>query len=156
MRVKDGKRFSTVTNTVVHGFFGDHRFLSNVHICDVKVCGLVYSSAEHAYMALKTTDPDERRRIQQVVSPYAAKALSREFTLRDGWDEIRIIAMRKVVLAKFKQNKDLGQKLLSTGTKLLEETNNWGDTFWGVNMQTCKGHNHLGLILMSVRTELSL
>jgi ribA/ribD-fused uncharacterized protein len=157
LRVINGKRITTISDTTICGFFGEYRFLSNVHMCPVRVCGITYPSSEHAYMALKTTDEDERLRIQQVVSPYAAKALSREFTLRDGWDEhLRLIAMRKVVLAKFRQNKDLGKKLLATGTKLLEETNNWGDTFWGVNMQTRKGHNHLGLTLMSVRYELSL
>lgn len=156
MRIIDGKRLTTVTDEAILGFFGEYRFLSNTHMCYVRVCGRTYPSSEHAYMALKTTDEDERLRIQQVVSPYAAKRLSQEFVLREGWDDIRLVAMRKVVLAKFKQNKDLGQKLLATGTKLLEETNNWGDEFWGVNMQTRKGRNHLGLTLMSVRMELSL
>lgn len=157
MRVINGKRFPTVTDTAIYGFFGPYRFLSNVYMCDVRVCGRTYPSSEHAYMALKTTNEDERVRIQQVASPYAAKALSREFKLRDGWDEhLRLIAMRKVNLAKFRQNKDLGQGLLDTGTKLLEETNNWGDTFWGVSMQTGKGDNNLGFTLMSIRYELSL
>jgi ribA/ribD-fused uncharacterized protein len=157
MRIIDGKRLPSVTETSIRGFFGDYRFLSNVHPCSVKVLGKVYPSSEHAYMALKTTYEDKRRQIQQVVSPYAAKALSLEFKLRKGWDKhLRLIAMRKVNLAKFRQNRDLGQKLLNTWGKFLEETNNWDDTFWGVDMLRNKGENNLGFTLMSVRFELSL
>lgn len=43
-------------------------------------------------------------------------------------------------------------QLLATGTRYLEETNTWGDTYWGV----CegKGLNMLGKTLMQVRDEL--
>ena len=42
--------------------------------------------------------------------------------------------------------------LLDTGDLYIEETNSWGDTFWGV----CegKGQNVLGNILMGIRTDL--
>jgi hypothetical protein len=42
--------------------------------------------------------------------------------------------------------------LLATKGHDLAEGNWWGDTFWG----TCKGtgHNHLGKILMDIRSEL--
>lgn len=59
--------------------------------------------------------------------------------------------MHDIVRAKFEQNPDLRQKLLSTGSEELIEGNTWGDTFWGV----CKGsgQNWLGRILMFVRDE---
>ena len=47
---------------------------------------------------------------------------------------------------------ELGQMLLETGNSPLEETNSWGDTYWGV----CKGvgKNMLGKLLMEVRNEI--
>lgn len=57
--------------------------------------------------------------------------------------------MEALVLLKFAQNSDLRYRLLRTGDAYLEETNNWGDKFWGV----CdgEGENHLGKIIMKVR-----
>ncbi len=156
MRIIDGKRLPSVTDTSIRGFFEDYRFLSNFHPCDVKVAGRIYCSSEHAYMALKTTDEEERLLIRNAATAVEAKRLGQQVTLRPNWDSLRLIAMRMVVLAKFKNTPHLKKKLLDTGDKFLEETNNWGDTFWGVDMRRNKGENHLGLILMSVRSELSL
>lgn len=36
------------------------------------------------------------------------------------------------------------------------EGNTWGDAFWGVDSRTGEGENHLGQILMQVRSELNL
>jgi hypothetical protein len=36
----------------------------------------------------------------------------------------------------------------------LVEGNRWGDQFWGVDLRTGLGENHLGKILMKVRDEL--
>ena len=41
-----------------------------------------------------------------------------------------------------------------TGNLVLEEGNGWHDTFWGVDLKTGEGENHLGRILMQVREEL--
>jgi predicted NAD-dependent protein-ADP-ribosyltransferase YbiA (DUF1768 family) len=40
--------------------------------------------------------------------------------------------MYDIVFDKFTRNKSLGDKLLETGDKYLEETNHWHDTCWGV------------------------
>lgn len=44
--------------------------------------------------------------------------------------------------------------LLATGSEELIQGNTWNDTFWGVNHQHPKGLNHLGRILMDVRSQL--
>jgi len=62
--------------------------------------------------------------------------------------------MTTIVRNKFKAHPDLKKKLLETGTAKLIEGNTWHDTFWGVNINTGKGENHLGKILMQVRSEL--
>ena len=57
-----------------------------------------------------------------------------------------------VIRQKF-NNPELKEKLIATGDAELIEGNPWGDTFWGV----CegKGENHLGKILMKIRSELN-
>ena len=62
--------------------------------------------------------------------------------------------MAYLVREKFTTNQKLQKQLLATGDQHLEETNKWGDTFWGV----CNGvgSNHLGKILMKVRDELNM
>jgi predicted NAD-dependent protein-ADP-ribosyltransferase YbiA (DUF1768 family) len=59
--------------------------------------------------------------------------------------------MEDLLRQKF-QNPYLKNKLLATGNAEIEETNSWGDVFWGI----CKGvgENHLGKILMKIRSEL--
>ena len=64
--------------------------------------------------------------------------------------------MKNICLAKFLQNPDLKEKLLSTGDAELVEGNTWNDTFWGVNSRTGKGDNNLGKILMNVRQTMHL
>ena len=62
--------------------------------------------------------------------------------------------MEDIVRAKFTQNQDMKQQLLATGNLVLVEGNGWHDTFWGVDLKTGEGENHLGRILMQVREEL--
>lgn len=62
--------------------------------------------------------------------------------------------MYAVVRAKFSQNPDLLQRLIDTGDMELTEGNRWHDRYWGVDLMSGEGENHLGIILMKVRTEL--
>jgi N-glycosidase YbiA len=142
-----------VTDNGIYGFFGDHRFLSNFHLCNVEFEGMCYPSSENAYMAAKTSDLNLKK-VLQTMSPKKAKSYGRTVPLRENWDSIRLEVMEKVLLVKFSTNPSLREKLLETGDKYLEETNWWKDTFWGV----CngKGENNLGKILMKVREKLRL
>ena len=74
--------------------------------------------------------------------------------LRADWEDVKLSIMEDIVRAKFTQNEDLKQLLLATGDLVLEEGNTWHDTFWGVDVKTQEGENHLGRILMRVRQEL--
>lgn len=60
--------------------------------------------------------------------------------------------MRQCVALKFESHPDLAEMLLDTGNTKLIEGNSWNDTYWGV----CggRGKNHLGKILMGVRSQL--
>ena len=61
--------------------------------------------------------------------------------------------MEYALKKKFKNNTHWGEKLKrSTGE--IVEFNNWGDTFWGVDIYTSKGQNHLGKLLTKIKNEL--
>ena len=79
-----------------------------------------------------------------------AKRKRRQVKLRSDWDAVRLSVMEDVVRAKFLQNPDLAARLVATGTMPLEEGNDFGDTFWGVDAKTGKGENNLGKILLKI------
>ena len=74
--------------------------------------------------------------------------------LREDWEDIKLEVMHNVVFNKFvnKSTSNLGYKLIYTGDAELIEGNNWKDKYWGVYNGI--GENHLGKILMKVRSEL--
>lgn len=133
------------------GFFGPFRFLSNFHFVEVKLDGETYRTTEHAYQAAKTLDLQSRKLIQSLPQPRDARRAGQEVVYRPDWDEIKLDVMFDLNAQKFVQQ-PLERWLLDTGDMYLEETNTWGDVFWGV----CggKGENHLGKILMSIRSGL--
>lgn len=156
------ERVPVVTNDGIYGFFGEFRYLSNFHLCNVQTAdGLVFSSSEAAYMAQKTIDPEIRRSFLWL-PPAEARRLGQTITLRTDWDVFRVVAMYDVVLRKFSQNQNLRVLLNATGNKYLEESNNWSDNFWGYDPVSAihgwgekdSTGNMLGKILVSVRDYL--
>jgi N-glycosidase YbiA len=138
----------------VKGFFGEYRWMSNFHKCAIWYEGLGFPSTENAYVYAKI-DPSQRKNWWELSTflmscePHEAKKIGRTIPLRDDWEEVKYDVMSSVVFDKFYRHVDLRHELLATGDKYLEETNHWGDKFWGV----CdgKGKNSLGKILMGVR-----
>jgi len=133
-------------------FRGDNFFLSNFYPCTITVSKEIYPSVEHAYQALKSTNPKIRLPFQNPeLTPGKAKRMGKDIILRKDWELIKINIMHTLVLKKFK-DKGLARKLINTYPDELVEGNPWGDTFWGVS--NGKGENNLGKILMSVRSSL--
>jgi ribA/ribD-fused uncharacterized protein len=136
----------------IKGFTSDeYRWLSNFYSADVEFEGLIFPSTEHAYQAAKCFDP-ERRKEFITLTAGQAKKLGRKVEVRADWDNVKCDVMETVLRSKFTRHADLREKLLATGDKYLEETNWWGDTYWGV----CRGvgMNMLGCALMKIRREL--
>ena len=135
----------------IKGFRGRYRWLSNFWPASVTLEGMVFGTVEAAYQAAKTLDLEHRRTIAGLAKPGQAKRFGRKLKVRDDWQEVKLAVMENLLRQKF-ANADLRQKLLDTGDAYLEESNAWGDRWWGV----CdgKGENHLGKLLMSVREEL--
>lgn len=129
-------------------FQGEHRFLSNFFPARVPLDGVWYPTVEHAYQAAKTTVLEERELVRLCRSPGQAKRMGRALTIREDWENRRVVIMRLLLWEKF-QIPHLRAALLATRDARLEEGNLWGDTFWGVH--NGRGRNVLGELLMEIR-----
>ncbi len=143
----------------IYRFTEEYRFLSNFWYAEVHMYGKSYPTAEHAFQAAKTVDPEEREKIRNAATPGQAKKLGCKVQLRPDWEEIKLWVMKTLVERKFDPwaHPELAQKLIDTGYETLIEGNYWHDTFWGVcecDRHQSRGTNNLGRILMEVRDEL--
>jgi nicotinate (nicotinamide) nucleotide adenylyltransferase len=143
----------TEYNNRIAKFREEFSFLSNFYPCDVSYNKITYKNAEAAFQAQKTLDPDERLSFSNL-SGAQSKSKGRSVLLRKDWDEIKLTVMEEIVRAKFTQNPNLAQMLSATGDRLIEEGNSWNDRYWGVDVKSGKGENHLGQILMKIRAEI--
>jgi hypothetical protein len=75
-------------------FRGKYRFLSNFWSCSVLYEDITYSSAEHAYQAAKTIDPEQRLLVSQnCPTPGDAKRMGRMLTLRTNWEDMKLVVI---------------------------------------------------------------
>jgi ribA/ribD-fused uncharacterized protein len=132
----------------IEGFQGNYRFLSNFAACPVCIEGVMYPSAENAYQAMKYSDLAVRQHIA-TLTPGQAKRFLKANPVANLRDVDRLDIMYRVLLVKFAGNYEMRQGLIRTKGRELVESNNWGDTFWGV----CNGvgENRLGKMLMRIR-----
>lgn len=141
----------------IRGFDNEFRWLSNMWPAEIELQNGKYASSENAYQALKFTEDFEYKKKLMRCPAIMAKQLAREYVktypsfLAPNFMENRYLIMKNIVREKFFQNSYLGAKLMLTGDIYLEETNNWGDTYFGVCNE--EGENNLGKILMEVRSE---
>lgn len=143
---------------MITSFDGEYAFLSNFFYEPFDCYGVVVPTAEHAYQAQKASHGEiaTKRLILSATTPGHAKRLGRRVKLREGWDDIKVDVMRKIIAAKFRDGSVLSSMLAATGDEELVEGNTWGDTFWGCVRTPEKhgswvGANHLGIILMEWR-----
>lgn len=136
---------------MIDDFRGKYMWLSNFYLAPVRAFGILFPATEHAYMAAKTLDHQERLMMAEMTAP-DVKAYGKTITIRADWDIIRVPLMEELNLQKFTKHERLGKRLLATEDQELIEGNTWGDTFWGV----CNGvgENNLGKIHMRNRLKL--
>lgn len=132
-------------------FRGKFFFLSNFYSAPVTYNGITFLNNEAAFQAMKC--PSRANEFANL-NPSDAKRLGRKVKLRTDWEEVKESVMYLICFQKFKQNRELRERLLKTGNAELIEGNSWGDQIWGV----CNGvgKNLLGNILMKVRDEMKL
>lgn len=110
-----------------------------------------FPTVEHAYQAYKSTNQHDWVEISKLETPGQAKKVGQLIKLRPNWNEIKLDTMEELLRMKF-AIPELKTKLLETGDQKLVEGNYWGDVYWGVCRG--KGENHLGKLLMKIRSEL--
>jgi len=130
--------------------------------------GVRFPTAEHWMMYRKAeifADEESMKKILEAKTPKEAKDLGRNVRNFDEcvWDELKMQVVMFGNLLKFSQHKDLRDKLLITGKKVLVEASPY-DRVWGIGLDAndelaknpamWKGENKLGFCLMSVRESL--
>lgn len=135
----------------IQRFNGPYAFLSNFYPCEIALGEFVFPTVEHAYQACKTEDKEWQKRICFTVETSAAKRLGRQVPLRADWEAVKLRVMEKLLRTKF-ADPFFARLLRNTEDATLIEENWWGDTFWG----KCNGvgQNHLGRLLMKIRSEI--
>lgn len=119
---------------MITSFTGEHEFLSNFHehpFMLPALPGTWFGTAEHAFQAAKAMSGVDWAKIVRAPTPYQAKKIGRAIDCRADWDQVRRRVMLEVLLAKFTSSDDLAGRLRATGTAMLVEGNDWGDTYWG-------------------------
>lgn len=127
-------------------------WFSNMRPFDVpmKYGDLVFLTPEHFYQAMKDKNPEYRRAISHLNSPFDAKKKGKTANLRDDWHKVKLDVMEYALKYKFHPSTYWGKKL-QTYNKPIVEFNNWGDTYWGVDIYSDVGKNHLGKLLEKVK-----
>lgn len=129
---------------------------SNFYEKEFTINDVTYRTIEHYFQSAKfiSDDFEYGQKIINAKTPGKAKGLGRgnSKSLKKDWNESRVDIMYEGLKAKFTQNKDLMQLLLSTEDKELIE-NNPSDSFWGIGKNQ-QGKNMLGKLLMKLREEL--
>ena len=115
-----------------------------------------WKTSEHYFQAQKFVNTEHLNTIKSAKTPLSARILgrSRKFPIREDWEKVKDDVMRKALYAKFSQNKDIKNILVSTdNTKLIENSPN--DYYWGCGFDN-SGLNRLGVLLMELRTLFQL
>lgn len=143
----------------------DNGYLSNWYLSDFIIDNIKYSSMEQYMMykkALYFNDTEIAKKILDTNDVAKIKALGRKVKNYNEsiWNGVRQIIIYEGLKAKFEQNKDLKEKLLSTKNDILAECA-VRDKIWGIGLSMhdpnrldidkWKGQNLLGYALMMVR-----
>ena len=124
-----------------------------------------YNSVEQGYQHYKATQSHDIVTAQQIMEerdPAKQKQLGRRIKNfnQKQWDNVKDTVMESLLLAKFKQNRDLAQSLIATKNKIIVECNH-NDTYYSSGLSIGKhnfdeskwtGKNVLGKLLCKVRS----
>ncbi len=139
---------------MIRKFDKEYKWLSNFAPCTILLNGIAYPSVEHAYMSAKSDDVRWYLKCtDESIKPGDIKKLSRGILIVNNWDSIKVEVMRECLKQKYSQE-PYKTLLIETGDALIQEGNFWGDTFWGVDLNTKLGENRLGELIMAIRSEL--
>lgn len=132
----------------------------DLDILSIELSAMVFPTVENAYQASKVQDPSVRFHLG-TLTPGQSKRYLRQYKGPLAWhphEDLRKLGIMEGLLRQKFQIPDLRQRLLATAPRRLLEWNTWGDVFWGVvspkdQPEKWEGANHLGRLLMQIRTE---
>ena len=142
--------------------------LSQFYPSPFRLAGVLYPTAEHWMMASKARlfgDHVTEREILSASHARRAKKLGRRVSgfVSDVWNAHALKIVIDGNVAKFQQNAELREYLMSTGNKILAEASPH-DRLWGIGLHesdlavydpaSWPGRNLLGFALMEVRSRL--
>ena len=113
-----------------------------------------WMTSERYFQAQNFHNTEYEEMIRLLDNPMRAAEMgkNRNLLLRKDWEEMKDAVMKKAVLEKFRQNKEIREILLSTSKERIVEKI-IDDYYWGCGKEST-GRNMLGTILMEVREEL--
>lgn len=150
-------------------FFWDG-ICSQWHPSKFVIGSVEYNCAEQFMMAMKAYTFGDHERITKIMgtdSPKIQKAQGRMVKNFDPeiWDRVSRSIVFRGNMAKFSQNPDMRDFLLSTDDRIIVEASPV-DTIWGVGMadddpdicdpEKWRGKNYLGIVCMEVREMMKL
>lgn len=137
-------------------FYGHHsgkyKCFSNFYPISFKLNDYIWSTSEQAFMSFKDNSKDYQNKIRKATNPFDAKRIGRSANLVKNWDQIKFEIMCNVLFAKFDQNQDIKEILLSTQNLPIHE--DCKDPWWGGGPNYPAGRDLLGKALMKTRTKL--
>jgi N-glycosidase YbiA len=131
-------------------------YFSNFSLHAIELDNQHWPTVEHYYQAQKFVGSEMEYlidKIRSTTTPELAASIGRaphHFPSND-WPQRKLAVMEKALRQKFSSHLDLQQLLLATGTADIIEDSPV-DYFWGCGLDRL-GQNHLGRILMQIRTE---
>jgi len=157
----------TIELKQITSFRGRYKFLSNFshspfvsHVYRDPEAVFKFPTVEHFFQACKAQTASNARKIVQAKTPRHAKTMGSWVVAWDDWNDIRNDVMLLGLRYKFTQS-SRRVLLLATEEAELIEGNTWNDRYWGCSpVRDAQGNiewvgeNHLGKLLMQVRTEL--
>ena len=140
------------------------KWLSNFHIAQpFTYKDRTYISLEHAFNSTKNSDDDFKDLFTMNTDTYIgdlpnlAKKTGNKTNMKkmnkklyEQWEENKLETMEGIMIDYFNQNKELKEKIINTGDKLLVYRDT--DKFWGLDKNDTGENNH-GKLLMKLRGE---
>lgn len=120
-----------------------HPETNNFLPCTFVVDGITYPSSENYFQCAKTTNKFDRKMVLESGAGLSAYAAGNRVKLRSDWELVKVDEMYKGNWAKFQQNENLRNELLSSGTHPIEFSRS--TSFW---------NKWNGLIMERIRAEL--
>jgi predicted NAD-dependent protein-ADP-ribosyltransferase YbiA (DUF1768 family) len=121
----------------------EHKETDNFLPCKFVIDGITYLSAENYFQCAKTTNQADRDMVLKSGAGCSAWAAGQRVKIRSDWELVKVDEMYNGNLAKFQQNENLRNDLLSSGTARIRFTGS--TSFW---------NKWNGLILERIRAEL--